>query len=428
MLYSEQLPAIIHHMSATFKHTTLSNGLTVIGEILPSAHTAAIGFFVKTGARDETAVVMGVSHFLEHMMFKGTETRTAEDVDRQFDEIGANHNAFTSSEMTAFYAHCLPEHLTKAEEVLSDIMRPSLRQEDFDQEKLVILEEIAMYQDNPFWVLYERAIEEYYDEHPLGHRVLGTPETIRNLKRDQMLSYFQQRYSADNTIVALAGNVDFDAMVERIAQHCGHWQRTDASREYPKEAHQPKEVTIEMPNVTRHYLLLISTAPSMADERRYAQAMLMHILGDHDGSRLYWALVDTGLAEEAQAQYDGRDGTGDALVFCMCDPVDAEKVHAIAIEQMNGLADSLTEDDLVRARSKIATAVTLHGELPAGRMKRLGRQWTYDGEYRSLEDELAKINAVTLSDLRAVSEAFPLRPVITASLRPAMADTCVSTE
>jgi len=410
-------------MSATFKHATLPNGLTVIGEILPGAHTAAIGFFVKTGARDETAEVMGVSHFLEHMMFKGTETRTAEDVDRQFDEIGAEHNAFTSSEMTAFYAHCLPEHLPRAEEVLSDIMRPSLRQQDFDQEKLVILEEIAMYQDNPFWVLYERAMEEYYGEHPLGYRVLGTPETINALSSDQMKAYFQRRYSADNTTVALAGNVDFDAMVERIAEHCGHWQRTDAARQYPKEQHQPKQVTIEMPNVTRHYLLMISPAPSMSDERRYAAAMLLHILGDHDGSRLYWALVDSGLAEEAQAQYDGRDGTGDALVFCLCDPIDAEQVHAIALEQMNGLADSLTEDDLVRARSKIATAVTLHGELPAGRMKRLGRQWTYDGEYRSLEEELANINAVTLDDLRGVSADYPLKPMVTATLAPAPAAT-----
>jgi predicted Zn-dependent peptidase len=177
-------------------------------------------------------------------------------------------------------------------------------------------------------------------------------------------------------------------------------------------------MTIEMPNVTRHYLLMISPAPSMTDERRYAKAMLMHILGDHDGSRLYWALIDTGLAEEAQAQYDGRDGTGDALVFCLCDPADAEKVHATALEQMEGLADSLTDDDLVRSRSKIATAVTLHGELPAGRMKRLGRQWTYFGEYRSLEEELAKINAVTLEDLRAVSEQFPLKPILTATLAP----------
>lgn len=406
-------------MSATFKHATLPNGLTVIGEILPSAHTAAIGFFVKTGARDESAEVMGVSHFLEHMMFKGTETRTAEDVDRQFDEIGAEHNAFTSSEMTAFYAHCLPEHLPRAEEILSDIMRPSLRQEDFDQEKHVILEEIAMYQDNPFWVLYERAMEEYYGEHPLGYRVLGTNETIQNLTCDQMLSYFQQRYSADNTTVALAGHVDFDMMVQRLTDHCGHWQRTDAARQYPKESLQPRETAVEMPSVTRHYLLMISPAPSMADERRYGQAMLMHILGDLDGSRLYWALVDSGLAEEAQAHYDGRDGTGDSLVFCLCDPADAEEVRAVTLEQMEKLAESLTEDDLVRARSKIATAVTLHGELPGGRMKRLGRQWTYDGEYRSLEEELSKINAVTLDDLRAVSEQFPLKPMLTATLSPA---------
>src|SRR5690606_31565817 len=122
-------------MSTEFKQATLPNGLTVIAEVAPAAHSAAMGFFVKTGARDEVTSVMGVSHFLEHMMFKGTEKRTAEDVDRDFDDIGANHNAFTSSEITAFWAHSLPEHLSRAGEILADIMRPSLRQEDFDSEK-----------------------------------------------------------------------------------------------------------------------------------------------------------------------------------------------------------------------------------------------------------------------------------------------------
>jgi predicted Zn-dependent peptidase len=406
-------------MSAQFKHTTLPNGLTIVGEIVPTSHSAAIGFFVKTGARDEEPSVMGVSHFLEHMMFKGTETRTAEDVDRHFDEIGAQHNAFTSAEMTAFYAHCLPEHLPRAEEVLSDIMRPSLRQEDFDAEKLVILEEIAMYRDEPFWVLYEAAMEAYYGAHRLSHRVLGTPETIQQLARDQMAAYFQNRYSADNTTVALAGRVEFDAIVERLAEHCGAWQRTDARRQYDEEPHEPRTLDLELANVSRHYLLIVAPAPALADDRRYAASMLMHVLGDHDGSRLYWALIDTGLAEEAQAQYDGRDGTGDWLVYAACSVEDAEHVRDIAIEQMKQLPDSLTEDDLLRARSKIATGVTLHGELPAGRMKRLGRQWTYYGEYRSLEDELARINAVSLDDLRAVAESFPLEPMVTASLRPA---------
>src|SRR5690606_38952834 len=140
----------------TFQHATLPNGLTVIAEVDPEAHTAAAGFFVKTGARDEASPLMGVSHFLEHMMFKGTDQRSAEELNRQFDLIGARNNAYTTSELTCFYASVLPERLLGAGgavDLLADMMRPALREEDFDTEKKVILEEIAMYEDNPFWVL-----------------------------------------------------------------------------------------------------------------------------------------------------------------------------------------------------------------------------------------------------------------------------------
>ena len=406
-------------MATEFKTATLSNGLTVIAEVDAAAHTAAMGFFVKTGARDEAPEVMGVSHFLEHMMFKGTDKRSAEEVDQEFDDIGAEHNAFTSAELTAFWTHTLPEHLPKAEEILSDILRPALRQVDFDNEKKVILEEIAMYDDYPFWVLFERAMEEYYGQHPLSHRVLGTHDTITRLTRDQMLQYFQNRYSADNTVVAMAGRLDFDAMVERISEHCGHWNTTRATRLHHPPRFTPKTFTVTSESVHRHYMLMLAPGPAMNDDRRYAASILTQILGDTEGSRLYWSLIESGLADEAQAQYEGRDGAGDYMVYASCSPENAEAVEATIRTQIDDLIDSLTDDDLQRVRSKIATAVTLHGELPAGRMRRLGRQWLYLGEYRALEDELARINAVTLDELRALHQTFPIRPLVTAHLTPA---------
>jgi len=405
-------------MPVDFKHATLDNGLTIIAEVDPTAHTSAIGFFVKTGARDEASSLMGVSHFLEHMMFKGTESRTAADVDRDFDSIGANHNAFTTSELTAFWSHCLPDHLSRAEEILSDILRPSLRPADFEDEKQVIIEEIAMYQDQPFWVLYERAMEVYFREHPLAHRVLGTPDTVTAMTTEQMSGYFADRYSADNTVVAVAGRLDFDAVVDGIQAHCGHWERTGAERDYPEFRLAKEEFTIESETAHRHYTLMLCPAPEMNDERRYAAAMLAQLLGDVDGSRLYWALIESGLAEEAVAQYDGRDGLGDYLLYCSCSPGDAEQVERIALEEAAALIDSLTEDDLVRVRSRVLTAATLHAELPAGRMRRLGRVWTYAGRYRSLEEELERMSAVTLDELRAVHEAFPIKPKVIGRLTP----------
>src|SRR4051794_38277946 len=173
-----------------FHSHTLPNGMQVIGETSPSARSAALGFFVRTGARDETEDVSGVTHFLEHMVFKGTPHRTALDVNRDFDRIGAHYNAFTSEENTVFYASILPEYLPQAVDILADILRPSLRTEDFEMEKKVIIEEIGMYDDQPTWSAYDHAKKCYFDVHPLGNSILGTAESITALTRDQMHSYF----------------------------------------------------------------------------------------------------------------------------------------------------------------------------------------------------------------------------------------------
>src|SRR6266567_2848241 len=167
-----------------FHSHVLKNGLRIIAETSPSARSTAVGFFVRTGARDESSDVSGVSHFLEHMVFKGTPHRTALDVNRDFDRIGAHYNAFTSEENTVFYAAILPEYMAQAVDVLADILRPSLRGEDFDMEKNVIIEEIGMYEDQPMWCAYDHAKKTYFDGHPLGNSVLGSVQSIQGLKRD----------------------------------------------------------------------------------------------------------------------------------------------------------------------------------------------------------------------------------------------------
>jgi len=405
-------------MPCRFHTAQLPNGLRVMAEVDPQSYTAAAGFFVRTGSRDEQAEVMGVSHFLEHMMFKGTARRSADDVNREFDELGANYNAFTSQEMTAFWAHVMPEMLPKALDILADIMRPALREEDFQTERGVILEEIAMYADMPFWRLYEAAMEQHYGPHPLSFRVLGTKETIGALERDAMAAYFNERYSADNTVLALAGNLDFDATVEAISRCCGHWQRTDTHRRYDAIDRADHHFTLDDPNANRHYILMVAPAPAADDDRRYAASMLANLLGDQEGSLLYWALVEPGIAEEAQVGFDGRDRVGEYYVYASCPPERANQVEEIINDQIARCLDLVTEDDLVRLRSKTATGVTLAGERPAGRMKRLGRIWTYLERYSTLEEELAKIQAVTLEDVRAVYEAFPFTPRTVGHLRP----------
>ena len=207
-----------------FQQTTLDNGLEVIAELNDRAYSVAAGFFVKTGSRDETSELAGVSHFLEHMIFKGTTRRDAVAVNRDFDKVGAKHNAQTSEEDTFYHVTCLPEYLPQAFDVLSDILRPTLRSEDFDTEKQVIIEEIRMYMDNPMSVAYEAAKATHFGEHPLGNSILGTVDSITSLKAEQMRGYFTQRYSPSNMVLAFAGRADWSTLVKLANAHCGTWQ------------------------------------------------------------------------------------------------------------------------------------------------------------------------------------------------------------
>ena len=213
-----------------FHSYVLENGLQVIGETNPAMRSVAVGFFVRTGSRDETAEVSGVSHFLEHMVFKGTPNRTALEVNRDFDRIGAHYNAFTSEENTVFFAAVLPEYLPQAIDILADILRPSLRNDDFDMEKKVIIEEIGMYDDQPVWSAYDQARRLFFADHPLGNSVLGTKDSVGALTSEQMRNYFKSRYVAPNITVAAAGQFDFPAFVALIEKHCGKWPTGEAAR------------------------------------------------------------------------------------------------------------------------------------------------------------------------------------------------------
>lgn len=397
----------------------LANGLEIQAEVDPTAHTAAVGFFVRTGARDEPSELMGVSHFLEHMMFKGSERRSAEEVNRDFDELGASHNAFTTGELTAYHAHVLPANAGGALDVLADILRPALREKDFDEEKAVILEEIAMYADQPFWVGYEAMMELLYRDHPLAHRVLGTASTVSAMRRDRMLDYLERRYSADNAVLVAAGDVDFDALVAQAESLCGQWKPSSPRRQHPAWRPARADATIRLPNVARAYALLAMPAPSIQDDFRYAAGILMHVLGGGDGSRLHWALIETGLAEEASASYDGHDGTGDSTLFAVCDPDKTDEIEGVLRRELAALLDSVTDDDLLRARSRIATGAAAAAERPNGRMFRLGTLWGYGAEYLPLDAEVDRISRVSLAELRACCEAFPLEPLVRVRVLPA---------
>lgn len=411
-----------------FQKRILPNGLTIVAEENPSAHTSAVGFFVRAGARDEDPALMGVSHFLEHMMFKGTARRSADDVNREFDEIGANYNAFTSQEITAYWAQVLPEFLPNAVDLICDMLRPALRDDDFEMEKKVILEEISMYEDRPAERLQDVLLETYFGKHPLGYRVLGHKETVAALTPEQMRGYFQKRYSADNIVISLAGTIPFEKTVEQITKATEAWKPSHAPRLYSPS--QPAQLARSLTDekVTRQYIAMICPGPTAQDESRYAARILSDVLGDSEGSRLYWALVDPGLADSADLSHYPQDKAGSYFAFASCDPERAEQVEELLLKTIEQYVSNVMDEEIQRAKNKIATLATLQGESPAGRMRGLGSQWLYLGQYSSLEEELSKIMAVTANDIRDLLEQYPFSPRTIVRLGPAGDTTAAAKE
>jgi predicted Zn-dependent peptidase len=402
-----------------FVTATLENGLEIVAECNDEAHSTALGFFVETGARDESDDVSGVSHFLEHMMFKGTATRSAEDVNREFDEMGAHYNAFTSEESTVYYASVLPEFQGRSIELLGDMLRPALRDEDFKTEKQVILEEIKMYEDQPPFGADDKCRAAYFGEHPLGKSVLGTAESVGGLPVEKMRDYFARRYSPGNIVLAAAGRIDFNALVKTARQACGHWQPADAARSIaPAKARAGFEL-LRKPTAAQEYVLQMSPAPSATDDDRYAAKLLTTMLGDDSGSRLYWELIDPGLAEHASLHHYDYLGAGVFLTYVSCDPPNtAENLRHVLDVYRLAEADGFTAAELNQAKSKINSRVVLGSERPRGRLFVVGSNWTQRRKYRSVKDDLDAIEAITLDDIKRVLGQYPLTTAMSMAVGP----------
>lgn len=397
----------------------LPNGLEVVAECNGEAHSTALGFFVNTGARDETDAVAGVSHFLEHMLFKGTPTRSAEDVNREFDEMGAHYNAFTSEESTVYYAAVLPEYQGRSVELLADILRPSLRQEDFDTEKQVIVEEIRMYLDQPPYGADERVKALHFGGHPLGRSVLGTIESITALPVEAMRDYFEHRYSPGNIALVAAGRVDFDALVATAERQCGQWQPMDAPRRIERAQPRPGFESLARANSAQEYVLQLAAGPAAEDDDRFAAKLLATVVGDDSGSRMFWALIDSGLAESASLGHYDYLGAGLYMTYLSCEPdLAAGNLRIVEDIYREVEAQGVTQAELDQAKSKINSRVVLSSERPRGRLFNVGGNWTQRREYRSVRNDLDAVEAVKLPDVAAVLAKYPLTASTTVCIGP----------
>ncbi len=402
-----------------FRQTTLPNGLKIVAEVNPTAKSVAAGFFVRTGSRDETPEVSGVSHFLEHMVFKGTDRRSPLDVNCEFDRMGAQYNAFTSEECTVYYAAVLPEFQSASLDLLCDILRPSLRLEDFNVEKGVIQEEIAMYDDLPHFRLHETLMTKYFGEHPLGNVILGTKESIAAMKRDDMQAYFDRRYSPTNVTLVGVGNLEYDAFVAKAGAMCSHWQPFEANRLCESCSGAKGHGSIVDEKLSRQNLGWMSCAPSYQDPQRFAAKVLSTILGDVTGSRLYYALIETALADEAYMSYNGMDGAGVFFTFVSTAPQAAGQVMEILRREYKKFLDEgLTPAELQAAKNKIASHATLSGEQPMGRLLCVGFDWMYHQQYEPLAEQIDKIFAVSAEEIMELAKKYDITATTSLALGP----------
>ena len=402
-----------------FHHATLENGLQVVAELNDQAHSVGLGFFVKAGSRDESQSEWGLSHFLEHMIFKGTEKRDALQVNTDLDRIGAKHNAQTSEEDTIYHVTVLPEYLPQAFEILADILRPSLRTNDFETEKQVILEEIQMYDDNPMSVAYEKAKALHFGTHPLGRSVLGTLESVGALQPDQMRGYFKTHYGPPNLVLSVAGKSNWEEILELARKHSGNWTGSSSHRQLPKPHGTLSFEALLRADDQQMVLVAVSDGPPLESDDRYAAALLATILGDHTGSRLYWDLIDPGLADGAEVSYQDYNQAGAYYTFISCSPEEAQE----NLERLSTIFRSLktnppTADDLERARNKVMARHVLRNERPGARMMNLGLNWTYRQKYVTVKDELELLSKVPIPDLNRVLEEWPLWPATVVTVGP----------
>ncbi|WP_114312614.1 M16 family metallopeptidase [Thermus caldifontis] len=388
-----------------FREAELNNGLRVIAEVLPEARSVALGYFVRTGARDEAPEESGVSHFLEHMVFKGPEGMSAWEVNLAFDRLGAQYNAFTSEEATVYYGAVLPEFALPLLGLFSRLMRPALRQEDFDTEKKVILEEIARYQDRPGFMAYDWARARFFQGHPLGNSVLGTVESITALTREAMAAYHRRRYLPGNMVLAATGKVDFEALVAEAERLTADWPLGEAGRTYPPLS--PAHGVEEHPYEKARALYLVGLFPGVGyqEEERFAAQVLAHLLGEEGSGRLHFALVDTGLAEAASFGHEEADRAGFFHAYVQADPGNKEAVLAVLKEELDRIAlEGVGEEEVEKAKTPLATGLVFAGETPMGRLFHLGMEYLYTGRYLSLAQVKERVLQVGAREVNALLE------------------------
>lgn len=407
-------------MTLGFREHRTPSGLRVLVETNPDALSAAAGFFVAAGSRNETPEIEGVSHFLEHMCFKATKRRDALAVSRSLDELGSRANAYTSWDRTVYFAQVLPEHLRAVIDLLAEMIDPALSDEDFATEKNVILEEIEMYNDRPEFLLFEALMAERFRGHALSGRILGTRDSIAKLDAAAMRAYHRAYYHSANLVLAVAGRCEAEEIFRWADDLPAMGDGAGSPASSPPPTVHLGTARIHRPQDQLVHTVLAWSGPTYADIRAsYAAGILGIVLGDAEGSRLAWALTHPGIAESVGAGILPFRDTGLLYVSWSATPERVAEVESIFASELARLvAEPPGGEELERARTKFAARTILGSESSLNRMRGLGTEAVQGLPYLSLEDELALILSIEPGEVVAVAAGLAVPPENCASIGP----------
>jgi predicted Zn-dependent peptidase len=387
----------------------LSNGLTVITEQMQHIRSASIGIWLQTGSRDEDAEWNGISHFIEHMVFKGTKHRTAEEIARQVDSIGGNMDAFTAKECICFNVKVLDEHVPTALDILSDlVLSPVFDAEDIARERGVIMEEIKMDEDNPDYLVHEIFTQNFWKDHPLGKPILGTKETVKRFERDAVLNAYTHRFSPGNIIVSAAGNLDHERFVELVKAQFDHMQ-PNSNGFHSTTPRTSSRIILRNKKALEQVQLCIGVpAHPIAHEKRHAGYILNTLLGGGMSSRLFQNIRERqGLAYSIYSDLNPYRDTGCLAVYAGTSLASASKVVQSVVQEFRKLkTEVLPDDELRRAKAQLKGSLMLSLESSTSRMSNLARQEMYFDRFYDLDELIQRIEAVTVEDLTNLANEF----------------------
>ncbi|MCX5086505.1 pitrilysin family protein [Streptomyces sp. NBC_00401] len=397
----------------TVRRTTLPGGLRIVTETLPSVRSATFGIWANVGSRDETPTLNGATHYLEHLLFKGTSRRSALDISSTIDAVGGEMNAFTAKEYTCYYARVLDTDLPLAIDVVCDMLTGSLIEEaDVDAERGVILEEIAMTEDDPGDCVHDLFAHTMLGDTPLGRPVLGTVDTINALSRGQIARFYKKHYDPTHLVVAAAGNVDHNKVVRQVRaafEKAGALTRTDAVPMAPRDGRKPVRAAGRMELLGRKteqaHVILGMPGLARTDERRWAMGVLNTALGGGMSSRLFQEVREKrGLAYSVYSYTSGFADCGLFGVYAGCRPSQVHDVLKICRDELAHVAEhGLSDDEISRAIGQLSGSTVLGLEDTGALMNRIGKSELCWGEQMSVSDMLEEIASVTPDEVRAVA-------------------------